>query len=302
MAARAPTQWCTPGSAAALVQMPRLLYLDQKDISNLAKLKVDSAARDELLGMVATDTVAVVMSSAHIIETALLGHAALRSQITGFVDAELRPSWWLYDFEELAREEVAICLNRDYGGRPEPLRPFHSAPLTSQFHVDPGTTFSAAVECARAHHDSKASTFWDNLERYAGSRERGRAQCDNDPIPKANIRDFIYESMPTRTATGMTLTSECRRVYANELDVNRCPAISLWIAALETKSHDKQRRITRSEAPDLLHLTAVPYCDVTTLDAEMYSVVFQHGRARRFSDRIARNVCDAVERLHAPPR
>jgi len=275
---------------------PLLLYLDQKDISFLAKGKTDRATADELRHMVAAGEIAVVMSFAHIVETALAPER-LGAQIANVVDTTLKPRHWLYDFDELSRAEVAFCLETDIGASPEPVRPFHGNPMTRGLLVGPEMTFGQAVGLARANRAHGASSFWNSLQQYPRLRERGRAQCDNDPIQTTNIQKFIYDSMPTQTRAGRTLSDECRSDYAAKLDVDRCPAISLWMTVLEVKSHNKRAPIGRSEGPDLLHATAVPYCDITTLDAQMYSVVSLHRTARCFSDRIARNVGEAVARL-----
>jgi len=83
----------------------KLIYLDQKGISNIAKGKVLQKDAEEVKRLVDEGLVAVVIAPTHAVETALCGDKALRECIIDYVD-NLKSRLWLRISEWILQKEV----------------------------------------------------------------------------------------------------------------------------------------------------------------------------------------------------
>ena len=110
---------------------------------------------------------------------------------------------------------------------------------------------------------------------------------------EANLWQFV----PQKSPHGVIVTDEARRAYAERLELARCPGVELHVALLDKLNADLRARVEKSELPDMMHVYAVPYCDMTTLDGRMHNILLQTPAGKRYRTKVALNAREALERL-----
>jgi hypothetical protein len=294
-----------PASPRIRPRRVKLLYLDQRDISNLANARVPREHADALLEAVNDGRVGIVVSAVHAVETALCSDKALRERIIDFVE-RLRTRRWLRRTMWIEQEEVKRCFVEDVSScRAAPIQPFTSGPLEEvRDSVAPAIVvgewdaeheFGCAVNLWHKKGREKAiptlwkwKTAWPGWSLYSRLTTRGR-----------KVSDYVMEKeawklVPDRTSTGLLLSQKDRREYIGKLDLARCPALALSLQVEDRIHDDVKAHAGTGDIPDIMHLCAVPYCDMTTLDKRMHSIVLQTAMGKVFRDRVADSLPDAL--------
>jgi hypothetical protein len=277
------------------------IYLDQKELSALAKGHADPAASRRFERLVSDGTITPVLSFAHVLETARWGNAIRRTELSDYVDQKLVTKTWLAQPNQLMKLEVAACFEEFLGGMPRPIdafRPhFFEAYDPGQGLQDARREFSFAVDKILG----EPRLGFRRIQRHASNwpviRELGRQRRQGRPIPDHVNRAVMLQFVPTETPQHLPVGESVRQGFIDGLDLRKCQSTRLFFEVDNTIQADMDSHVDEGDAFDHFHIRAIPYCDMTTLDQRMHSYVVQTDAGKLYVDRIATNLPEALRKL-----
>jgi len=281
-------------------KLPVTIYLDQKEVSNLAKGKEAPVAAARFARLVQAGMLTPVFSFAHIIETARDANAARRHLTCAYVDG-LAHRLWLNQPSALMQMELARCFAEFLHDSPKPACPFRphffNAADPSLGPVDLTLEFTIAV----AELLSNPGLEFEHIQRHVNGwpelRQLGRACSQGRPIPVSVDRHMLTKYVPRATRAGLTVDDHVRRDFMSGLDITRLPSTQLFFEIDAKIQTDMDSTVDPGDALDHFHIRAIPYCDMTTLDARMHNIVSQTKAGKQYVGRIARNLPEALQKL-----
>jgi len=131
---------------------------------------------------------------------------------------------------------------------------------------------------------------WPTQSRWSRTKRKGMTVTDY-------AKKTIWRFVPAQTPSGLLLSAQGRREYVDGLDLSRCPALSLVLQVGDKIHADVRAHAGTGDILDSIHLCAIPYCDMTTLDSRMHNIVLQTAVGKSYRDRVARSLQDALNRL-----
>jgi hypothetical protein len=279
---------------------PATIYLDQKDVSNLAKRKEAPVAAERFARLVRAGILTPVFSFTHVIETARDANAARRHLTCAYIDG-LAHRLWLNQPSALMQMELAQCFAEFLHASPEPACPFRAHFFNTADPnlgpVDLTREFTIAV----AELLSNPGLEFERIQRRVGIwpdiRRLGRARSQGRPIPVSVDRHMLTKYAPRATCAGLTVNDHVRRDFMSGLDLTRLPSTQLFFEVDAKIQADMDSTVDPGDALDHFHIRAIPYCDMTTLDARMHSIVSQTKAGKQYVGRIARNLPEALQKL-----
>jgi hypothetical protein len=276
--------------------MTTTLYLDQKDVSDLAKGTAQAEDSKRLLRLLPGGSATVVLSSAHVLETALCGNESLRRQMEEFVDARLRPRVWLRDFQEIWRAELSRCWVQDQEMSAGEVDAFEDNPFLVPAG-NSGSEFAVVVEDVVRSRSIQDVRNW--KLGWPGLREMGRDVHRGQSMPDDVRRREMLPFVPNVSPAGEDLSQATRADFIAKLDFARCPSIELQYQVSCIVNANHTASVQSSEPFDYMHVTAIPYCDCVTLDRRMCDIVKQTKLGKEYQKKLARNVGEALQILEA---
>ena len=282
-----------------MARRARLLYLDQHDLSNIINERVPADVIRDLNQLIADGRLTLVISRTHAFETARAQDEAFRMRIADFADGIPNKLWLLFT-SEITKAEVAYCLNVGLGyanvSRPWPF------------------TRSILEYCSRVPNCDTSG--WDESREFRGLvgfflRDRSpelHRPVDEWPAFLAFVRTLgpyttpteddqrkaLAQHMPDRTPAGLFIA---KGAFEWSVDLGKCPASTLVAEMMDVVKRTPGAKAKPSDMPDLNHIMAIPYCDMTTLDGQMHGLVLQTSSGKLYHDRIALNVAEALDKL-----
>jgi hypothetical protein len=284
----------------------KLIYLDQEDISDIAKGRARHEDAAELQRLVDAGQVAVVVAPTHAVEAALCSDVVLRERVVDFVDG-LKSRLWLRHSEWILRKEVERWFQEEITGKPASA----AVPFTSNILEFYGLTSPLQVKGGwdTEHEFRTMVSMW--LRRGAKGLRKIREQKAVWPALSSQSRmatkgctpsgyalnGRVWSYLPTQTPSGIFLSHRSRQQYARRLNLARCPALALLLQVEDKLHSDTASRAGTGDILDCMHLCAVPYCDMATLDARMYSIVLQTAAGKAYLGRLDCKLRNALVKL-----
>jgi hypothetical protein len=295
------------------------LYLDQRDLIDLSNGK-NFAIWKKLDELLSSKKVRIVLSFMHIIETWKYANRTERWKVALFADS-LYPVW-IINRNFLFREEIRAALWEYLGVSAMPYWPSQrddeelgSALVkyrdgSKQYRFCPFRrsimeTFQKNREMNKQRTSGKSDFpkgFADMLEAIENNPKipsmlgeihqaypefitswRDRAK---GPLP--GKIDFLRYLASEAYATP-ALTSEILDDFLRWLDTEKCPSLYCYLRVKDEINKDKLSIPYPSEMVDIIHITALPYCDAFSTDKRIWDYIrrcriekkfFERGRTR----------------------
>jgi len=282
------------------------LYLDQKDLSALAKETGEPGeVHRRIMALVKEKRVVMVLSRAHAFETASISDTTLREAVVSLVE-QLPEVLWLPFPHVLCQMEVERCFRRDVEGEP----PGAWSPLTKtvvQQHPelrdaswDPGHEFRALVRMLLPGTDPRTQVIrntqraWSALWKAASRRHVSALEFARSHM--------LWRLVPARTLRGLHVSDATRREYARSLGFARCPSYNLCLQVVDALARQPLAQALPGDLFDQMHLHAVPYCEMTTMDRRTFSLVERTSAGKGFVGKVARNMEEAFAKMESQLR
>jgi hypothetical protein len=278
----------------------KYVYIDQKDLSRLAKGREAGNVADLFHTLVGDGSITVVLSFAHVIETARCTDPRLGNLLAEYADKRLGGKIWLLDPIMLSQVEVAACFCEYLGHKCRRVVPFDDyllPPSLAGRSPRPDEQFRRALEKLRTnlgHHLNGIDRFARNWPLY---RELGRLSSSGTSAPDDLKRKFALSDVPDATPQGVRVDRATKEAFVSQLDLRMCKATWLYYEYEQKLQASLTRKADCGECFDLFHIRAVPYCHMVTLDRETCDTIKQTRAGKQYVDRIAPNLPEALRRL-----
>lgn len=270
------------------------LYLDQRDLINLARGR-DDTLKARLDQEIASGNVQIVLSLMHAIETWKYADPKAKLNLAAYADS-LSPIWLLFR-SALFREEM---LRAFYLFRGEGVVTLIDA---TRQHVN--VSYPSSVGKHRVFTPFRKSVFEtlspnsvvSDPKSYANSFAQILTFFDEDPLIVTNVKDLhncypdwsvdsktkIAADLPgkakwlfgiARSALGLLKIEYDEIVsFVRDLDVAICPSICVYLRIKDAINRDKAPTPHPSEMVDIVHVSAIPYCDAFSTDKRIWDYV-----------------------------
>jgi len=283
------------------------LYLDQRDLIDLlnGKNPVIQKKLDELLS---SKRVRVVLSFMHVIETWKYANRIERRKVAVFADS-LSPLW-IINRDYLFMEEIITALWEylgvpvvcywPYQGDDEVLKSelvechdgskqYRFCPFRRSI-IETAQVYREMDKQKTSENSDLPKSFTDMLEAFENDPKipsmlaeihqaypefttswRGRAK---GPLP--GKIDFLRYLVSEAYATP-TLTNEILEDFLKWLDIKKCPSLYCYLRIKDEINKDKLSTPFPSEMVDIIHITALPYCDAFSTDKRIWDYIRRCG-------------------------
>jgi hypothetical protein len=254
--------------------MPSLtVYLDTAQWIDLAEGRLDRNAFEQA---VKTNRITPVLSFVHAVEIAIQ-ELDSRTRVARYIEevAQWGNLLWTRFLPGVTASEICTAFARWLGLMPEPICVFREAfteSMEGHLYLDDWIT----LRTTPFHQQIELLTRVAELERHKEVREtvvsehlRRKESGEHLPSRLDRIKQICWGVLKRgfETSAGIVIDVGPRQVeqFVQQLDLDMCPALHLWIAFQEGKALT-QGGEEPSDVEDLNHLVGLAYCDVAFAD------------------------------------